>query len=361
MKFLLSALLALVLCLGTAKAIDQELTKQQNEAYGMNEVLDKAPSEIKRETSLDEGLAGLGKRLTGEFGEVFRRGVKCIALVLAISVLCAVVGSLYNATDSREPMYLPIVGALAVMGAAAGSINSVIGMGRASIEQLNAFSKVLLPSLMTASAATGVPLAATAQYSATILFSDLLMTVITNVLFPLVYAYLAAATANAAIGNDSMGRIADFFRWIASSCLKIFLMVFVGYLTMSGLIASRTDLVGTKTAKFAISGVVPVVGSILADATETVVAGAMVVKNSIGVVGMLTILSICLTPFLVLAVNYFLFKAAAALSAPMCEPRLGKLVDQIGGGFGLVLGMTGAAALLLFISIVSSLFVVGAV
>jgi len=97
------------------------------------------------------------------------------------------------------------------------------------------------------------------------------------------------------------------------------------------------------------------VGSILADASETVLAGAGVLKGSIGAAGMLVVLAVCLTPFLQLAVHYLLYKGTAALCAAVAQPRLCQLIDGIGGAFGLVLGMTGAGALILLVSIVSTI------
>ena len=65
-------------------------------------------------------------------------------------------------------------------------------------------------------------------------------------------------------------------------------------------------------------------------------------------------LAICLTPFLRLAVQYLIYKAAAALCAAVAQPRLSGLIDAISSAFGLVLGMTGAGALILLVSLVSA-------
>ena len=369
MKYIPMMVLILSLFCFSAHAVDDQVFAGQYDALELDRLERSVPASaqvdkltIDQDASLDEGLGTLLKRLGNEFIDIFRQGIQSVAVILAIAALCALVLSIYHSSGSLAvPNYVMVAGALAITGACAGSINTIIGMGRSAINEVNAFSKSLLPSLMASVAATGAPLSATARYSATVLFADVLITLIGSVLFPLVYAYIAASTADAAIGNGTLAKIADFIRWVVSSGLKIVLTVFVTYLTVSGLLASTTDLVGAKTAKFASSGAVPVVGSVIADAAETVIAGAMVMKNAIGIFGMLTILSICLTPFLTLAVNYFLFKAAAAVTAPMIESRLSKLVENIGASFGIVLGMSASCALLMFLSILSSLYAVGAV
>ena len=77
-------------------------------------------------------------------------------------------------------------------------------------------------------------------------------------------------------------------------------------------------------------------------------------RNSVGVFGMLAILSACVYPFLQLGIQYLLFKLTAFLAGALGAPSLCKLIDGLGGAFGLVLGMTGSCAFLLLISVLSS-------
>jgi len=86
-----------------------------------------------------------------------------------------------------------------------------------------------------------------------------------------------------------------------------------------------------------------------------VLAGAGILKNTVGVFGMLVILSLCVAPFLQLGIHYLAYKLTAALASGASDSRLTGLIDSIGGAFGLVLGMTGAGALMLLVSLITSL------
>ena len=156
------------------------------------------------------------------------------------------------------------------------------------------------------------------------------------------------------MGNEGLKRLAGVLKWVVTTVLTILLLTYVGYLTVSGVVAGTADAVAVKAARFTVSSMVPVVGGILSDAAETVLAGAGVLKNAVGVFGMLTILSICLVPFLRLGVHYLAYKLTGALAATVADGRVAGLIDQIGSAFGLVLGMTGASALLLLVSMVSA-------
>lgn len=87
------------------------------------------------------------------------------------------------------------------------------------------------------------------------------------------------------MGNEGLKRIAGTLKWVVTSVLTVVLLVFVGYLTVSGVIAALPDAVTVKAAKFTMSSLVPVVGGILSDAAETVLAGARILKNAVGVFG----------------------------------------------------------------------------
>ena len=66
------------------------------------------------------------------------------------------------------------------------------------------------------------------------------------------------------------------------------------------------------------------------------------------------IVAACAYPFLQLGVQYLLYKLAGFLAGAVGASGLCRLIDGLGGAFGLVLGMTGSCALLLLISVLSS-------
>lgn len=100
-------------------------------------------------------------------------------------------------------------------------------------------------------------------------------------------------------------------------------------------------------------GALPVVGGVISDAASTVVAGAGLLKNAVGAFGLIAAASVCLAPFLALGLRYLCYKAAAALAAAFADKRVSGLISELGGVFGMVLGVVGASALMLFISIIS--------
>lgn len=354
-----------VLVIGKAAAIEQEeLLQAQADALDLDSLI-QAAQEYAPEVDwfqtpdLNDGLAGLLETGTESISGVMRKALRSGVLLLVIVLLSGLAEGMAACGSGKTLQAIPMAAALAVTAVAVSDANVLIGLGGEVIEKMEVFSKVLLPTVAAATAASGAPAAAAARQMAAMLFSDLLMTLINRLLLPLVYAYIAACTAHAAIGNKGLKRIAGTLKWVVTSVLTAVLIAFVGYLTVSGVIAGTTDAVTLKAAKFTMSSMVPVVGGILSDAAETVLAGAGILKNSVGVFGMLVVLGMCLVPFLQLGIHYLTYKITAALSATVSESRTASLIDDICGAFGLILGMAGACALLLLVSLVTAVKVTG--
>lgn len=339
--------------------------RAQSEALGLDKLEEAAGEyapdmDMAEGISLDQGLMDLVSTGTEELQGVLRPALRSGVLVLVVVMLCGVAQGA-AAEGSHVFQGAPVAAALAVSAISAADVHALMGLGREAIGTMQTFSEVLLPTMAAAAAASGAPAGAAARQLATVLFSGLLVELISRVLIPLVYAYVAACAVYAAIGNRGVQRIAKALKGIVTAILTTVMLAFVGYLTVSGVIAGTTDAMTVKTAKMAMSSMVPVVGGVLSDAAETVLAGAGVLRNGVGVFGTLTILAVCLSPFLQLGVHYLVYKLAAALSATVADSDTVGLIDGIGGAFGLVLGMTASCAVMLLISLISGLSAVGVV
>jgi stage III sporulation protein AE len=255
--------------------------------------------------------------------------------------------------DGRAAAYLGMAASLAVAAVAAGGAASFLGMAAEVVEELDLFSKTLLPVMSAAGAAAGNISSSAAGYAATVLFMNVLTSLARGLLIPLIYAYLAAAAAGAALGENGLYAAANFIKWLVMVLLTVITVAFTIYLTVSGVIANTADVATAKIAKAAVSTFLPVVGGMISDAAGTVASGAMVLKNTIGIFGMAAVAAVCALPFLKLGVQYLVFKLTAALIEPLADGRLGKLVSSVATAFSLMLGIAGAVAIMLFISILS--------
>ena len=279
----------------------------------------------------------------------------CVAL--AVTLLCSMAGAL--SADGKTPEYVLLGGALAIMSACAGDMRSYLAQVQSALTDLSDFSKALLPTVAAAAAASGHGAAGAARYAASALGVDLLMTVGNNAVMPMIYAYAAASTANAALPAGALGGPVKLIGWVCTTVLTALTTVFTLALSLTGVIAGHADKVAGSLTKTAISAALPVVGSILADAADTYLAGAALLRGAIGVFGLAAVLCVCLGPVISLGLHYLLFKAAACIAEPFAEGRLAALMGNIGTAYGMALGLIGSAGAMLFVSVVLSMEVMG--
>ena len=304
---------------------------------------------------LNNSLARLADRAVNDLPGAVKGVVGSSLCLLVIVLLCAMAQSVYRGGPAGGIDVCAVAGAFAITAVAARDVHGMMGLGRATLDSMHSFSRVMLPVLAACSAATGHAGAAAARHMATAVFCNILITVIDKLLVGLVYSFLAACTAYAAIGNPGLKRIAEFLKWAATKILTLIIVAFITYLTVSGTVASAGDSAALKATKSIIATFVPVIGRMISDASETIVVGAGLVKNTAGLIGLIVVLAVCLVPFLELAVHYLGYRISAALSATVAESRLWDLISGIGSAFGLVLGMTGACALIMLVSILSTM------
>ncbi|MCI8813134.1 MAG: stage III sporulation protein AE [Oscillibacter sp.] len=350
MIFFFLALAALTV-FARAAEVPRDLTEALPEAAGdLLEQVDTSGPE-----GLSSGISAILDWMGREVGGILRQRIRGAALVLLAVVLCGAVDGFYQGVDGgKVTVFLPMAGALSVTLLTAGSLDSLMGLGARTIEDLSTFSRVLLPTLAAAAAASGAVTSATVQQVSTVFLADVLIGLIDRLLMPLVYLYAGALASSAMLPENRLGALAEALKKVITWILTTVLLAFTVYLSVVRVVSGSADAAALKVAKAAISGAIPVVGSIISEASETVLAGAGMLKNTIGVFGMLGILAACAHPFLQLGVQYLLYKLTAFLAATVGAPSLCKLIDGLGGAFGLVLGMTGSCAFLLLISVLSS-------
>lgn len=356
-------LLVLLLIPGfTVPAYAEDIYEQAADETGIYAIEDQLPEEARdisgslkvdgsydTENALERLWNSLIDKIKGELGE----NIKTASALIAISMLCALSGSLCSGKPIKE--YINIAGCCAAAVSLLGSVDSIVGETVAALNQLSDYSKAALPAMFTAAAACGAVGSASAKYAATCLALDVLMSVSQKLIIPLVYSYLALAVAGSVFPNSLLSNTARLTKWIAGTIMTAMTIAFSAYIGMTGLVAGSVDAVAIKTARTVISTTLPVVGGIISDASGAVLSAASVIKNSAGIFGLIAVCALCAGPFAVLSVRMLVLKAAAAASDMVPNSRLSGLINSVSTAMGLLLGLLGCCGIMLFISIMAGI------
>ena len=296
-----------------------------------------------------EGLWELIKTVTAKVHpELTEAAGGCLTLfcaTLLISILQPVAGG-------RGKRTAELVSTLWIAVSLLQPTRSLVNLGISTVYEMSEYGKLLLPVMTAGLAAQGGITKSAALYAGTAAFNTVLTSVISALLIPLIYIFLALSIANNAVGEQLLKKLRDFAKWISVWTLKLGLYGFSGYMGLTGVISGTTDAAALKATKMTISSVVPVIGSILSDASETVLVSAGIVKNAAGVYGMLAVLAICLKPFMTIGIQYLLLKLTGAVCSTYASKQSSELITDFATAMGLLLAATGSICLMLLISTV---------
>ena len=271
----------------------------------------------------------------------------CLAVVGAVMAV-AVIQSL----PGNSQRALELAGTVSIAVILLGAANSLISLGTQTVAEISDYGKLLLPVMTAAMAAQGGLTTASALYAGTAFFDNILSSLIWKILTPLIYLFLTLAAANSDIGDETLKKLRDAVKWVMTWSLKIILYVFTGYMGITGVVSGTTDAATLKATKLTISGMVPVVGNILSDASEAVLVSAGTIKNAAGVYGLLAVLSIWLGPFLRIGAHYLLLKLTSGICGIFGNKRMVDLIGDFSTAMGFAVAMTGTVCLMLMISTV---------
>lgn len=346
MRVMILSLIILFLISGTVMAESAELVDTHSLVQGLpqesaEQLKDVSPSQS---FNLMDTVINIWHKAVSRCTSTIREGVRLCFLILGIVMLCSL------CINPRWHNELRLcIGVLGIFSAIAGSLHTMINLAQETIEKLRTYSGLLLPVMSSAMALSGAPTTAAVLHGITILFSQILMASMTKLLFPCVYFYLVLGAVEVSLQNRMMGEFRELLGWLIEKSLRILMYLFMGFLSISGIISGNADGLAVKATKKALSGMVPVIGSILSDASETMLVGANLIKNTAGAFGLVAVVSISLYPFLQIGVQYLLMKLTTACAGAVALPGHVSYLKHVSSAMGYVLAMTGICALLLLV------------
>ncbi len=298
--------------------------------------------------SFADGLLSIIRTALGKLQPSFAAACKvCLAMIAAAMLASLVNGMSDSYMQAKKLVFAIMIGILLFK-----ETDGFFHMSRDLIQQLDDYGKLLLPVMATALAAQGGVTSAAGIYGGTLLFNAVLTSAVTGLLIPLVYVYISLSVAAAAFDNEALRELKAFVKWIFTWIIKLILYAFTGYIGITGVVSGTADAAAIKAAKLTISGVVPMVGGIISDASETILISAGLMKNTAGIYGLLAVIAVAIGPFLRIGVHYLLLKATAAVCAVIAGKDGSALIKDFSASMGFLLAITGTVCVMLLISIV---------
>lgn len=271
--------------------------------------------------------------------------------LLVLSVIAALLINLQTAFSSSVAQMSYLACFLALSAIALSSFKIVLAIGQQSIDNMVAFMTAMLPQMLVLTAGLG-------NINSTVMLLPLLMTgatafatTVKNVVFPLIILSAILNLVNHMSDTLKVERMAKFFTQMAQLSLGFFLTIFVGFISLRAVYAATLDKIALRTTKFVTDNAIPVVGKMFSDTVEVAAGYVIMIKQALGIYGVLVIAGIILAPLVKIAAIALIYKLSAAIVEPLGDSRTAAILEVMSTHLFLMLATVAAVGLMFFIMI----------
>ncbi|MBP5242227.1 MAG: stage III sporulation protein AE [Clostridia bacterium] len=274
------------------------------------------------------------------------------AVIVAIALLCGVLNTLKTSflKDSTSEIIFFVCYA-AVAAVLFSALISVFSLTYNTMNGLKRQMEVIFPLLLTLMAAGGGAVSATVYQPAVAFLCGGVADILTEIVVPFTAVIIVLHTTSHFHKSVKLNGFISFFKSANKWLIGIGVTVFGIFLSAQGLTVASYDGISLRAAKYAISNSIPIVGNFISGGFDIVLAGNVLIKNSVGMLGVFLIVAAALRP-IVTMVGFSLFlRFTAAVCEPIGDERISKFLTQIGDSVGYLVACLFSMAFLYFLTV----------
>ena len=330
----------------------QEAVDETLEEDGISGISDFSSEEI-LENALKgmplENLKGFPGIVMSVLGKEIKANIGLILELFAVMLLGAVIRALQPLEKGipNEAAKLGVNGILIII--ASVSFGNIVDIAGAAVESMQNIASLAMPALIALMASSGRIVSVTAMQPLMLLGVNVACQIFKNILLPLAVVAGLLFLIDCISERFKLKTLAKLFKsctaWITGAITLIFSVA----VSVQKLASSSVDAVTLRTAKFAIGTMIPVAGKYMSDAAETILLCTSAARNATGILTIIGLGLIFITPFIKVFIVMISLKIAAAFGSPLCDECICDALEDAAGCLSVVLGIMGAALFVLVI------------
>lgn len=323
------------------------------EASGLNEALQEALDNLNLQ-ELEEYFSktnfsqvGLKERLleyikggTADYDSIFKQIsniffnevielLPIFSTVTAIALLCGILSTIQaGALHKQLETVLETVAFAACLIPIFQIFSKCFLTADSCAEEMRTQMEILFPILLTLLAASGGSVSVAICKPSVAFLSTTMVALISQIVFPITLLIFSFSIANRTSSDFKLGKFIAVFKSINKWLIGIGVSVFGLFFTVQGITAGAYDGIARRAAKYAIGNGVPIIGGFLSGGFDLAIAGSILIKNSLGYLGILLMISSILEPIILLLATNLLLKFCGAITSPFSDNKISDfLVD----------------------------------
>lgn len=280
--------------------------------------------------------------------ESFRLMFNVLIIIIIHSVMKEIIENLGNNSSAKIAYFVQY---LMIVTLVTQSFVSVLNITKEAIDNLSNFMNLLIPLLTTLILTTGCISISNIFQPTLIFLSSMLGNFFNNFLMPVLLMSITFSIISNISDKVQLDKLSKFFKSSIVWILGILLTVFTCLISVEGTLSSSVDALTAKTTKAAVSNFIPVVGKILGDTTETIIGCSNILKNAVGIIGLIIIVGIVLIPLLKILTLWVTFCLTSAICEFIADNKIVKLTSQIADSYRILLAILFSVSIMFFIAI----------
>jgi stage III sporulation protein AE len=234
---------------------------------------------------------------------------------------------------------------------AVNSFRTATSYAEESIRSMVQFMLAMVPLLLTLLAGTGSVATVAVLHPLIIFMIHTVGTFIHLFVFPLLFFSAVLHLVSSLSDRYKVTQLANLLRNAGVGLMGVMFTIFLGVLSVQGASGAVADGVAMQTAKFVTGNFVPVVGRMFSDAADTVLSASLLVKNAVGLAGVIVLLFLCAFPAMKILTLALIYNVAGAVLQPLGHSPIVDCLQTIGKTLIYVFAGLAAVGLMFFLAV----------
>lgn len=252
------------------------------------------------------------------FVELIVKYLPMLSLIVAIGVISNLLNGIKSKFNEKSTSGLiHLVCFLAVVVLTIGMISSISEMSVSSIKAMVSQMNAIFPILLTLMIGIGATASAGVFQPIVAIISTYVADFFTYLILPLFMMSFVFGIINNLSDNIKLDKFNSFISSLFKWCVGLVFTLFFAVFTIQGISAGTFDSLSVRTTKYTIKSYIPIMGGYLSDGMDLILSSTILIKNAVGLVGLLMIISTIISPLLEIVVFSLLLKLVSAILQPM--------------------------------------------
>jgi len=324
-----------------------DLGENSKKAFGSNSFLDKIQKILNGDFQNDY-QSFFGALFSTFFSDILKFLPLLITIVI-VTILCNIIGSFKSSVSQNgvsQIINFVCFGVVVVI--IISVVVSLFGTVKSSLKTMQTEMSIIFPILLTCLASVGGSVSVGIFQPVVAILANIVVNVFMFVVMPIFVFMFVLNIINNFSDSIKLNKLISFL----SSALKwicgISFSVFLGVISLQGIVAGSFDSVSIKATKFALKSYVPILGGYLSDGFNIAMAGSVLIKNAVGVSGILLICSSVIIPIISIICFMLLLKLTAGVLEPIGDSTIPNFLYQVSKTLSLLI-MIVFAVLFMFV------------